>query len=179
MTFAVTTPSREDHVFDRPLHLAGVLDNAADELNRTWFGYEWNDRTRCNCGVVARQVLQTSADRLKQILPPIYDQGVFRPTWRSMTETYCADSGLARNEVFIRLLAAGLHVEDFSHLEVLSHPAIVKRMIPYRRAKTSIVKSRKSDVIAYLRAWAMGIEEFQDEKSPSSHLKMESAPVEI
>jgi len=113
MNSASSAHSREDQVFDRPLHLAGVLDNAADELNRTWFGYEWNDRTRCNCGIVARQVLQTSAARLKQILPPIYDQGVFRPTWRSMTETYCSDSGLTRNEVFSHLLAAGLRVGDF------------------------------------------------------------------
>ena len=167
MMITLTARSREDQVFDRPLHLAGILDNAADELNRTWLGYEWNDRTRCNCGIVARQVLQMSATRLKQILPPIYDQGVFRPTWQSMTENYCADSGLTRHEVFIRLFAAGLCSEDFSHLEELSHPEIVKRMTPLRKANTSVCRSRKSDVIAYLRTWAAGIEEFQDRKRPN------------
>lgn len=151
-----------DDVFNRPLHLAGVLDNAADELKRTWFGYEWNDRTRCNCGVVARQVMRTSAADLGRLLPPIYEQGVFRPTWSAMTETYCPDSGLTRNDVFARLLEAGLRPCDFSHLEELSHPAILARMEPLRRVKGPVRRSRKSDVIAYLRSWASGIEEFHD-----------------
>jgi hypothetical protein len=151
-----------EQVFDRPLHLAGVLDNAADELNRTWFGYEWNDRTRCNCGVVARQVMQTSANELKRLLPPIYEDGVFRPTWGSMTKAYCSETGLSRNVVLSQLLAAGFRAEDFAHLEDLSHSSIVERMESYRKDKRAVCRSRKSDVIAYLRAWAMGIEEFHD-----------------
>jgi hypothetical protein len=152
----------EDQVFDRPLHAAGVLDNAADELNRTWFGYEWNDRTRCNCGVVARQVMQTSATELRRLLPPIYEDGIFRPSWGAMTQAYCSDTGLSRNVVLSQLMAAGFRVGDFSHLENLSHPAILQRMISFRRGKGPVCRSRKSDVIAYLRAWAIGIEEFHD-----------------
>jgi hypothetical protein len=167
-------------VFDRPLHLAGVLDNAADELNRTWFGYEWNDRTRCNCGIVAAQVLQTNAAGLKRALPPIIDQGTFLPSWRAMTETYCSDSGLPRNEVFSRLLEAGLRPDDFSHLEELSHPQILTRMTGFRRTKAPVRKSRKTDVIAYLRTWAEGIEEFQElRKRPTLQREEERAPVEI
>jgi hypothetical protein len=153
-----------DHVFNRPLYLAGVLDNAADELKQNWFGYVWNDRTRCNCGIVARQVLQASPARLRQLLPPIYDGGVFRPTWAAMTECYCPDSGLAQNEVFRALLAAGLHREDFGHLEELSHPHILATMEPHRRTTRPVCRSRKSDVVAYLRAWAAGIEAFHDEQ---------------
>jgi hypothetical protein len=169
-----STQRCEDQVFDRPLHLAGVLDNAADELNRTWFGYEWNDRTRCNCGIVARQVLQTTPAKLRELLPPIYENGIFRATWRSMTEAGCADSGLSRNEVFRRLLDAGLRFADFSHLEELSHPEIVRRLGPYRRDKTPISRSRKSDVVAYLRAWAGGIEEFHDRKLEGGLIHMYS-----
>jgi hypothetical protein len=154
--------SREDSVYDRPLHLAGVLDNAADELNQTWFGYEWNDRTRCNCGIVARHVLQTTTAELRKQLPPIYVDGNFTPTWREMTQTYCAESGLTKNEVFSRLFAAGLRTEDFGHLEDLSHPEILAQMTPYRRETVAVRRSRKSDVIAYLRAWAAGIEVFRD-----------------
>jgi hypothetical protein len=150
-------------VCNRPLHLAGILDNAADEMSRTWFGYEWNDRTRCNCGVVARHVLQATPAQLKALLPPIYDNGIFRPTWRAMTEAYCPDSGLPRNEVFARLLAVGLRPEDFSHLEDLSAFEILRRMKPHRHATGAVRKSRKSDVIAYLRAWAEGIEQFHDQ----------------
>jgi hypothetical protein len=159
------SPAWKVDVFDRPLHLAGVLDNAADELDRTWFGYEWNDRTRCNCGIVARHVLQTSSAGLKKLLPPIYDQGAFRPSWREMTDAYCEDSGLTRNEVFARLLAAGLRAGDFDHLEQLSHPKIVRGTPPYRRAATALQRNKKSDVVAYLRAWAGGIEAFHDAKS--------------
>jgi hypothetical protein len=148
---------RGDEVFDRPLHLAGVLDNAADELGRTWLGYEWNDRARCNCGFVARQVMRTSAEKLKRMLPPIYENGEFRPTWSSMTQRYCPESGMSRHEVFEHLFSAGLRRDDFFHLEELSHPAIVQRM-----TQSEIRRSRKSDVIAYLRAWAAGIEEFRD-----------------
>jgi hypothetical protein len=151
-----------DDVFNRPLYVAGVLDNAADELKRTWFGYEWNDRTRCNCGIVAQQVTQTSATELRTLLPPIYENGVFCPTWASMTEIYCRDSGLEQNEVFRALLTAGLRREDFSHLERLSHPRIVARMEPFRSTKKAVRCSRKSDVIAYLRSWAIGIEECHD-----------------
>jgi len=163
MNAASFAPCREDRVFDRPLHLAGVLDNAADELNSTWFGYEWNDRTRCNCGIVARQVLQTDARGLKRALPPILDQGTFLPSWRAMTQTYCSDTGLPRNEVFARLLAAGLRPTDFAHLEDLANSEIIARMNATRRPNSPVIKSRKSDVIAYLRAWAEGIEEFRDE----------------
>jgi len=155
---------RRDDVFDRPLYLAGVLDNAADELKRTWFGYEWNDRTRCNCGIVARLVMETSPARLKTLLPPIYANGVFCPTWAAMTESYCPDTGLAQNEVFRALLNAGLRREDFTHLEELSHPRIVDRMEPHRRSRRVVRRSRKSDVIAYLRGWATGIEQFHDRK---------------
>jgi len=155
---------RRDDVFDRPLYLAGVLDNAADELKGTWFGYEWNDRTRCNCGIVARLVTQTSPAELRNLLPPIYANGVFCPTWEAMTETYCPDTGLAQNEAFRALLNAGLRREDFPHLEHLSHSRIVARMEPYRHTKGAVCCSRKSDVIAYLRGWATGIEEFHDRK---------------
>ena len=153
-----------DDVFNRPLYLAGVLDNAADELKRTWFGYEWSDRTRCNCGIVARLLTQTSTTELRKLLPPIYESGVFRPTWTAMTETHCPDTGLAKNEVFRALLNAGLRREDFSHLEQLSHPRIVTRMEPHRRTRRPVSCWRKSDVIAYLRGWATGIEKFHDRK---------------
>jgi hypothetical protein len=160
------TPSEqncEDQVYDRPLHLAGVLDNAADDLNRTWIGYEWNDRTRCNCGFVARQVIQAGPEKLRKMLPPIYHNGAFLPTWSSMTETYCADSGLTQNEVFSRLLTAGLRRSDFAHLENLSHPEILKRMAALGHNTSKIRRSRKSDVVAYLRAWATGVEKFRDQ----------------
>lgn len=165
-----------DDVFDRPLYLAGMLDNAADELKKTWFGYEWNDRTRCNCGIVARMVLQTSAPKLRTLLPPIYENGVFCPTWAAMTESYCPDTGLAQNEVFRALLNAGLRREDFTHLEQLSHRQIVARMEPYRRTKRPICCSRKSDVIAYLRGWATGIEEFHDARVAVAHRATNSRP---
>ncbi len=155
--------SSKDQVFDRPLHLSGVLDNAADDLNRTWIGYEWNDRTRCNCGFVARQVMQTTPEKLRKLLPPIYDNGVFLPTWSSMTQTYCADSGLTQNEVFSRLLTAGLKRSDFAHLEELSHPEVLKRMATLGHDTSKMRCSRKSDVVAYLRAWATGIEAFRDQ----------------
>ena len=164
----MTLPSspRRNDVCDRPLQLAGILDNAADELQRTWVGYEWNDRTRCNCGIVARHVLQTTPAELSKLLPPIYDGGVFRPSWRAMTEAYCEDSNLPRNEVFARLLAAGLSSADFAHLEDLSHRAIVDRMAPFRRKSDAVQRARKSDVIAYLRAWAEGIEMFHNAQRP-------------
>lgn len=162
MTQRHSHPGGRDDVFNRPLHLAGVLDNAADELEKTWFGYEWNDRTRCNCGIVARQVMRTSAANLAKLLPPIYADGEFRPTWAAMTEVHCPDSGLTRNEVFVRLLEAGLRSSDFAHLEELSDPEIRTRMESLRRAKQPVHRSRKSDVIAYLRGWASGIEAFHD-----------------
>jgi hypothetical protein len=157
-------------VFDRPLHLAGVLDNTADELARTWLGYDWNDRTRCNCGMVARQIMQTDALKLKKLLPPIVEDGVFRPTWSAMTQAHCPDSGLPQNEVFARLLSAGLCPGDFSHLEELSDPDILGRAEPLRKRKSPVCRSRKTDVVAYLRAWAMGIEEFHDRKPVASPL---------
>jgi hypothetical protein len=175
MNPALSTPRNGDSVFDRPLHLSGVLDNAADQLNRTWFGYEWNDRTRCNCGIVACEILRSSPARLQKLLPPIYENGVFRPSWRSMTETYCADTGLARHEVFGPLLAAGLRPADFAHLEELSHPEIRARMGPFRRATDAVRHSRKSDVVAYLRAWAVGIEAWREAHYPESVGRVELA----
>jgi len=165
MTTLSPQQNREDKVFDRPLHLAGILDAAADELGRTWLGYDWNDRSRCNCGIVARQVMQTSAPKLKKLLPPIYEDGTFYPTWSSMADKYCSETGLSKNEVFRGLFSAGLKYSDFAHLEELSHPEILERIIPHRTGKKPICRSNKSDVILYLRAWAWGIEEFHDQNS--------------
>jgi hypothetical protein len=161
----------DGNVFDRPLHLAGILDNAADDLQRTWFGYEWNDRARCNCGFVARQVMNTSAVRLRQQLPPICENGKFRPTWSAMSEIYCTETGLSRNEVFSRLLATGLRMSDFAHLENLSHEDILPRMGAVRPRAKPVSRSRKTDVVAYLRQWAWGIEEFREQASIRSREK--------
>jgi hypothetical protein len=167
--------SNANEIFDRPLHLAGVLDNAADALARTWFGYEWNDRTRCNCGIVASQILQATPAQLKAALPPIIDDEGFRPTWRSMTEAYCRDTSLPRHEIFARLLAAGLNSSDFTHLEDLADPKILRQMEPRRRVHGSVLRSRKSDVIAYLRTWAEGIERHHDAKiSKANSISAES-----
>lgn len=159
-----------NRVFDRPLHLAGVLDNAADALSRTWLGYEWNDRTRCNCGIVASEVMQTTAPKLKKLLPPIYVDGAFYPTWSSMADKFCSASGFSENEVFRRLFSAGFGYDDFLHLEELSHPEIVKRLRLNRGAKIPVLRSRKSDVIAYLRAWAEGIEDYREKVQTGSLL---------
>jgi hypothetical protein len=35
-------------------------------------------------------------------------------------------------------------------------------MEPHRRTNWAVLRSRKSDVIAYLRGWATGIEAFHD-----------------
>jgi hypothetical protein len=171
MISAQTASTGRGDVFDRPLYLAGVLDNAADELKQTWFGYEWNDRTRCNCGIVARLVMQTDATKLNKLLPPIFENGVFCPTWSAMTESYCPDSGLPRNEVFCTLLKAGLRRDDFTHLEELSDPSIRERMSVYRQTQRPVRRSRKTDVIAYLRAWAVGIEAFHDRKLSTPRLE--------
>ena len=153
------------NVFDRPLHLAGILDNAADDLERTWFGYDWNDRARCNCGFVARQVLNLGAKRLKRLLPPIYENGAFHPTWSSMSAVYCTETGLSRHEIFTHLLAAGLRSSDFAHLEELSQPEILRRVAAVRPNAKPVCRSRKTDVIAYLRSWAWGIESFRDREA--------------
>jgi len=65
-------------------------------------------------------------------------------------------------------LAAGLRAGDFSHLEELSDPEIRARMMPLRRTTAAIRRSRKSDVIAYLRGWAQGIEQFRDSRQTAS-----------
>lgn len=155
-------PRTGGNVFDRPLHLAGILDNAADDLQATWLGYDWNDRARCNCGFVARQVMNTNSAGLRRLLPPIYENGSFWATWSSMSETYCTAAGLAHSEMFARLLAAGLQTGDFSHLENLSNRDILQRATSWRTSARPVSRSRKSDVVAYLRAWAWGIEEFHD-----------------
>ncbi|MEI9999411.1 MAG: hypothetical protein WDO13_09695, partial [Verrucomicrobiota bacterium] len=162
MTSRPSSAPQAGGVFDRPLHLAGVLDNAADELSRTWFGYEWNDRTRCNCGIVAAGPAHERGAVAQAPAADLCRWRFLRPTWRSMTEVCCSDTGLTQNEVFTQLFAAGLRVEDFPHLEDLSHPEIVARMTPYRRERSPVRRSRKSDVIAYLRGWAEGIEAHHD-----------------
>ena len=80
-----------------------------------------------------------------------------------MTGRYCSASGLSENEVFRRLFSAGLRPDDFSHLEELSHPEILRRMNLHERGRRPVRRSSKADVIQYLRAWALGIEEFHDQ----------------
>ena len=79
-----------------------------------------------------------------------------------MSETYCTEAGLAHSEMFARLAAAGLHASDFSHLEDLSNRDVLQRAAAWRTSGRPVSRSRKSDAVAYLRAWAWGIEEFHD-----------------
>lgn len=110
--------------------------------------YNWQEQSSCNCGMVARAIMgDTTGNFVIQSVQSLVNRYYGFPerthvlqcmfskpfrnadthsTWSNMVTDFCLlNPGQSAPEIFGRLLDAGLLVDDFVHLEHLSHPELI------------------------------------------------------
>lgn len=142
------------------IQLIEALRRAATRIEDPNGGYAWEDPVRCNCGIVAQELLSTSQDHLEEIIN--------RADMCVWSESVCATTGRPTAIITRELVDAGLSVLDIIGLENLSCAEIRERAglrcnNPAFNTATSHTCYDDYDhaetVVAYLRAWADILEE--------------------
>jgi hypothetical protein len=76
--------------------------------------------------------------------------------WTEQLNDYCPTSGLLMDDLITELLAAGFIVDDLQHLEMLSDPQVLSYL---PSGSKHLTRNVKSDVVAYLKAWSVMMED--------------------
>lgn len=139
--------------------LIQALRAAADEVEMYPLRYDWQSMKRCNCGLVALQLLGGDQDALSEAVRA-YDH-----IWGEMgaEAARCQATGIPIPEVFLRLNGeAGLKFTEFESLENLSNPEVLSALnVPICEIdKTGAWDSydKPEAFVAYARKWAYLLE---------------------
>ncbi len=136
--------------------LIAALRAAADEVENNPLAYEWTDRDRCNCGIVARHLLEVEAHTMQRLMSGITG------TWSAVHEK-CRSSGLPIPEVIHKLTSAGFQEREFRELERSGNAYVLDALeVPtHCRASGDEHKlpwwddyDKPTGFIAYARKWA-------------------------
>ncbi|MBX3247869.1 MAG: hypothetical protein KF901_11875 [Myxococcales bacterium] len=129
----------------RPTALLVHALRLASARLRDGAGYRWSHYGMCNCGQLAQVVTGVSPQGLQE--------AAFGRAgdWGEQGRDYCPESGLPMDEIIGRMCAIGLEQDDFRHLERLTHPDVLRRLPPERRA---LHHARREDTVLFLETWA-------------------------
>lgn len=118
--------------------------------------YEWSDFESCNCGVVAKTLLNGEGVQKNGYL----DSEIRNEDLTPFCEyAYCITSNMSLPKVFQLLKDAGFTIKELVELENLSNPKISNsigdKLFPHgvKDLLISYYRNEKSYLIAYLRAW--------------------------
>ncbi len=111
--------------------------------------YQWGHMGLCNCGFLAQQITHLKKEEIHQRAMQRYGD------WNEQLNDYCSTSGLPMDELISEMIAFGFDADDLKNLEKLSDPTILS-MLP--DGNNGLAHNVKSDVIIYLRLWALKIE---------------------
>lgn len=104
--------------------LITALRRAADRIEDPNTYYRWASSGNCNCGILARECLNISADTLK-------DYGI-NLAWTHMVEhleeNACSRTGIPYAPLFDALESFGLELKDFRHIELTDSHEVIARM---------------------------------------------------
>ncbi len=135
----------------KPRTLIKALRAAADKVEADPSQYSWTQPRRCNCGLVAREIL---GDRgLIQCTRAVGHVGIW--SWSFGPRTVCQTTGLPILKTFKTLFKAGLNKKHAEHLEDLGDISIQLRAGLGGDAR----RNSHRNFIAYVRAWADGLED--------------------
>lgn len=107
--------------------------------------YEWGHMGACNCGFLAQEITNLRKDEIHRRAMQGYGD------WSEQLRDYCPTSGLPMDALISEMIAFGFDADDLTHLERLSHPAILAQ-IPL--GKRHLRHNIKRDVVLYLNTWA-------------------------
>ena len=112
--------------------------------------YQWGHMGGCNCGNLAQQLTKLNKSQIHQYAMQRYGD------WNEQVDDYCPTSQMPIDLLISEMVNAGLQLEDLKHLERLDDRRVLIRFpIENRFLKHNI----RTDVIAYMEAWAELLEE--------------------
>lgn len=110
--------------------------------------YQWGHMGACNCGHLARVVTPFTKAEIHQ-----YAMATREGDWSEMVAEYCSVSNAPIDMVIAEMLNSGFTTTDLQNLEYLSDPQILKAL-----NKSALNRNTRADLISYLDAWAIILE---------------------
>ncbi|MEQ8981280.1 MAG: hypothetical protein RL846_25275 [Deltaproteobacteria bacterium] len=128
------------------LRLIEALRQTADRLDGG-APYRWTHMGSCNCGHLVQTVTnKTAAEIHARALEKAGD-------WSAQAIDHCPTSGLTIDHIIDARLGLGLGRSDIVELERLGSRRVRQRL------DGEVSHKRRSDVVRYMRAWAVLLEE--------------------
>lgn len=136
--------------------LIDALRRAADRIEAEPGCYEWSLAHKCNCGLLARELLNVDALRIHVMAT----HETRRSVW---SENACPSTGEPVHEIIQKLFDAGVSSDDITELENLSSQAVRERagigswggyISPVTAKRCYGDYDDREKVIAYFRAQA-------------------------
>lgn len=142
-----------------------TLTTVIDSLERDYVVYDWNEQCSCNCGLVVQSALDVSKNKLEKIRTPLFKGS---RTWKDAIKNSCSVTGKTDIQLIKDLESMGFHRSDFTHLEYLDNPVILKLSGIRKpniliRPFVSKYYTRKRNLILYLKAWVSILKDEIDE----------------
>lgn len=94
--------------------LVWALRRAAKRILDPAEGYTWTDVTRCNCGLLVREIMGYSAE---EMYDKFASSNNSKGTWTTAAPFLCNATGLPFEEVWNTLKELGFEEEDFELIE--------------------------------------------------------------
>jgi hypothetical protein len=110
--------------------------------------YQWGHMGACNCGHLARVVTPFTKAEIHQ-----YAIATREGDWSEMVAEYCGVSNAPIDMVIAEMLNSGFTTTDLQNLEYLSDHQILKAL-----NKSTLNRNSRADLISYLDAWALILE---------------------
>lgn len=147
--------------------LIDALRRAADRIEAPGSDYDWHKGEVCNCGQVARQLIEPS-----ELLELMYGHAE-HGTWSEReSRGYCPVTGLPIWKVIKALAGFGFERGDLAEIESTSNQTVCDRAgIPNRLG----LRTNPSHVASYLRAQAQILEEQLTPPPPKPAIPQECA----
>lgn len=139
--------------------------------------YYWSSSDSCNCGVVARTLLN-----LESVFTNGYKYDNNKSPGVFARDAYCITTNIAIPKVFQLLKDAGFNHQELIELEYLSNKAILirigKEATDYGEymAMKGLEYQKKEVVISYIKAW---VEILEEENGVFNEVKVIEAPIEV
>lgn len=153
-----------------------ALEKTIYNVENNVFSYGWSSANACNCGVLARTLLNgesPTAHGYADIPEPDSGDGFFLFS----NKAKCLATGIELPKVFQSLKDAGFNHEELRHLEFLSMPEILQR-VEFDIPNNGRYYTMKRNLLLYLREWVKILKEEQQPQHSDITKTLAVLPVE-
>ncbi|MHA7128770.1 hypothetical protein [Algoriphagus namhaensis] len=128
------------------IEIIAALEKTAQNLE-TGAKYQWGHMGACNCGNLAQEITKLSKAEIHSYAMQRHGD------WAEQILEFCPTSGYPMDLMIQKMIDFGFSPDDLRKLETLSDHQILAKMPKEKR--DSLNKNRKSDVIYYMKTWAL------------------------